>query len=119
MARLARLYVPEQPQHVILRGLDQQPAFVDDQDYSFIDCLKTASRDHQLAIHAYALTPGAVHLLVTPRDEASLPKAMQAVGGRLSPSTRQQVRGAVAAVIGVAVVGGEVAAAAQPGGLVA
>ncbi|HKT64326.1 MAG TPA: transposase, partial [Burkholderia sp.] len=33
MARLARLYVPDQPQHVILRGLDQQPAFVDDQDY--------------------------------------------------------------------------------------
>jgi putative transposase len=83
MARLARLYVPEQPQHVILRGLDQQPAFVDDQDYElFIECLRTASRDHQLAIHAYALMPGAVHLLVTPRDEASLPKAMQAVGRR-------------------------------------
>jgi putative transposase len=49
MARLARLYVPEQPQHVILRGLDQQPAFVDDQDYElFIDCLKAASRDHHL-----------------------------------------------------------------------
>ncbi len=83
MARLARLYVPEQPQHVILRGLDQQPAFVDDQDYElFLDCLRTASRDHQLAIHAYALMPGAVHLLVTPRDESSLPKAMQAVGRR-------------------------------------
>ena len=42
MARLARLYVPEQPQHVILRGLDQQPAFVDDQDYElFIDCLRS------------------------------------------------------------------------------
>jgi putative transposase len=83
MARLARLYVPEQPQHVILRGLDQQPAFVDDQDYElFIDCLKTAARDHQLAIHAYTLMPGAVHLLVTPRDESSLPKAMQAVGRR-------------------------------------
>jgi putative transposase len=83
MARLARLYVPEQPQHVILRGLDQQPAFVDDQDYElFIVCLRTASRDHHLSIHAYALMPQAVHLLVTPRDESSLPKAMQAVGRR-------------------------------------
>jgi putative transposase len=83
MARLARLYVPEQPQHVILRGLDQQPAFVDDQDYElFIDCLKAASRDHRLSIHAYVLMPGAVQLLVTPSDEASLPKAMQAVGRR-------------------------------------
>ena len=83
MARLARLYVPDQPQLVILRGLAQQPAFIDEQDYQlFIECLRTAARDHHLAIHAYALMPGAVHLLVTPRDEASLPKAMQAVGRR-------------------------------------
>ncbi len=83
MARLARLYVPDQPQHVILRGLDQQPAFVDDQDYElFIDCLKAAARDHHLAVHAWALMPGAVQLLVTPSDESSLPKAMQAVGRR-------------------------------------
>ncbi len=83
MARLARLYVPDQPQLVILRGLEQQPAFIEEQDYLlFIECLRTASRDHHLAIHAYALMPGAVHLLVTPRDEASLPKAMQAVGRR-------------------------------------
>lgn len=83
MARLARLYVPDQPQHVILRGLDQQPAFVDDQDYElFIDCLKAAARDHHLAVHAWVLMPGAVQLLATPSDEASLPKAMQAVGRR-------------------------------------
>ncbi len=83
MARLARLYVPDQPQHVILRGLDQQPAFVDDQDYElFIDCLKAAARDHHLAVHAWVLMPGAVQLLVTPSDESSLPKAMQAVGRR-------------------------------------
>lgn len=67
MARLARLYVPNQPQHVILRGLDQQQAFIDDQDYElFIDCLKAAARDHHLAVHAYALLPRQVQLLVTP-----------------------------------------------------
>ncbi len=81
MARLARLYVPEQPQHVILRGLDNQSAFVDAEDYLlFLECLKVAARDHQLAVHAYSLMPSAVHLLVTPREESSLPKAMQAVG---------------------------------------
>ncbi len=83
MARLARLYVPEQPQHVILRGLDNQSAFVDAEDYLlFLECLKAAARDHQLAVHAYSLMPSAVHLLVTPREESSLPKAMQAVGRR-------------------------------------
>ncbi|KAG0165545.1 hypothetical protein DFQ28_005589 [Apophysomyces sp. BC1034] len=83
MARLARLYVPDQPQHVILRGIDCQSAFVDDEDYAlFVECLKAASRDHRLAIHAYVLMPSAVQLLATPREEFSLPKAMQAVGRR-------------------------------------
>lgn len=83
MARLARLYVPDQPQHVILRGIDRQSAFCDDEDYAlFIDCLKTAARDHQLAVHAYVLMPSAVQILATPHDVSSLPKAMQAVGRR-------------------------------------
>jgi len=83
MARLARLYVPDQPQHVILRGIGQQSAFLDDADYAlFIDSLKTAARDHHLSVHAYVLLPNCVHLLVTPRDETSLPKTMQAVGRR-------------------------------------
>ncbi len=83
MARLARLYVPDQPQHIILRGLDQQPAFIDEQDYElFIDCLKAAVHDHQLAMHAYVLLPRQVQLLATPSDPVSLPKAMQAVGRR-------------------------------------
>ena len=78
MARLARLYVPDQPQHVILRGLDQQPAFVDDQDYElFIDCLKAASRDHHLSIHAYALMPGAVQLLARLPTRAGHPALKQ------------------------------------------
>jgi len=83
MARLARLYVPDQPQHVILRGLAQQSAFSDEADYAlFIDTLRSAARDYHLAVHAYALMPDSVHLLVTPRDETSLPKTMQAVGRR-------------------------------------
>jgi len=83
MARLARIYVPDQPQHVILRGLAQQTAFSDEADYAlFIDTLRLAARDYHLAVHSYVLMPDSVHLLVTPRDETSLPKTMQAVGRR-------------------------------------
>jgi putative transposase len=83
MARLARLYVSDEPQHVILRGIDTQPAFGDDEDCRlFIECLRAAAREHKLAIHAYSLMPGAVQLLATPREELSLPRAMQAVGRR-------------------------------------
>lgn len=83
MARLTRLYVPDQPQHIILRALSQQPAFVDEQDYQhYIDCLRDAARDNQLLVHAWTLMPGAVQLLASPATESSLPKTMQAVGRR-------------------------------------
>jgi putative transposase len=83
MARLPRLYVAGQPQHVMLRGLGGLIALADDEDYAFfVDCLRAAVRDHKLALHAYALLPSVVHLLGTPHDESSLPKTMQAVGRR-------------------------------------
>jgi len=83
MARLARLYVSGQPQHVILRALDGQDAFVDEQDYTlFIDTLKAAAREHHVAVHAWVLMPHCVQLLVTPSDETGLSKVMQAVGRR-------------------------------------
>lgn len=85
MARLARLYVPEQPQHVILRASAgaARGAFGDDDDYLyFLDTLKHAARDCGLAVHAYVLMPTRVQLLATPRDAASLPGAMQALGRR-------------------------------------
>lgn len=83
MARLARLYIPDQPQNVILRALGQQSAFVDDADYAlFLECLHDALPKHGLKLHAWALLPNAVHLLVTPSGENSLPMTMQAVGRR-------------------------------------
>jgi putative transposase len=50
MTRLARHYVPEQPQHVILQGLTG-PAFLDEGDYLyFIACLADAARVAGLAV---------------------------------------------------------------------
>ena len=83
MARLARLYIPGQPQHVILGALEGQNAFVDEQDYAFfVDTLKIAMRTHRVAVHAWVLMPRIVQLLVTPSDETGLSKVMQAVGRR-------------------------------------
>jgi putative transposase len=92
MARLARLYVPGMPQHVILEartdtafaasaGID--PLFRDDDDVrGFADALRRIVRDTGFAVHAYALLPGAVHLLGSPRDAASVAQTVQAVGRR-------------------------------------
>ncbi|WOD15865.1 transposase [Paraburkholderia kirstenboschensis] len=82
MTRLARHYVPEQPQHVILQGLTG-PAFLDEGDYLyFLACLADAARVADLAVHAWVLMPDAVQLLVTPSYESSVAMAMQAIGRR-------------------------------------
>ena len=82
MARLARHYVPEQPQHVILQGLTG-PAFLDEGDYLyFLACLADAARVADLAVHAWVLMPDAIQFLVTPSYESSVSMAMQAVGRR-------------------------------------
>jgi putative transposase len=82
MTRLARHYVPEQPQHVILQGL-KGPAFLDEGDYLyFLACLADAARVADLAVHAWVLMPDAVQFLVTPAYESSVAMAMQAVGRR-------------------------------------
>lgn len=82
MTRLARHYVPEQPQHVILQGL-AGPAFLDEGDYRyFLACLADAARVADLAVHAWVLMPDAVQFLVTPSYESSVAMAMQAVGRR-------------------------------------
>ncbi|GAB3630093.1 transposase [Pandoraea terrae] len=81
MARLPRLFIPRQPQHVILRGNNRQAIFADDEDRrTFHDRLREAARAHGLAIHAYALMPNHLHLLATPADERSLPATLQSVG---------------------------------------
>ncbi|MBN3763562.1 transposase [Burkholderia sp. Ac-20365] len=79
MTRLARHYVPEQPQHVILQGLTG-PAFLDEGDYRyFLACLADAARVADLSVHAWVLMPDAVQFLVTPSYESSVAMAMQAV----------------------------------------
>jgi putative transposase len=83
MARLGRYFVPGQPLHVIQRGNDHRSIFFAPDDYArYREWLHGASVMNGCAIHAYVLMPNHVHLLVTPRDEDSLPKTMQALGRR-------------------------------------
>jgi putative transposase len=81
MARLPRLYIPNETQHVVLDSIKGVQAFNADTDYqSFYDLLIIASKKHDLKIHAYALLPHKVHLLVTPGNAQSVPLTMQSVG---------------------------------------
>jgi putative transposase len=81
MARLPRFVIPDQPQHVIVRGNNRAEIFCADADYSFyLEKLKLACDKHGCSVHAYVLMTNHVHLLITPHLEQSLGKAMQMLG---------------------------------------
>lgn len=83
MARLPRFFVNGETLHVIQRGNNRIPIFSAKHDYLFfLDCLQRASMEHGLVIHAYVLMSNHLHVLASPRHEASLPKTFQSVGRR-------------------------------------
>ena len=81
MARLPRFVLPSVPQHVIVRGNNSEPIFYDENDYRFyLEKLAAACEKHGCDLHAYVLMTNHVHLLLSPRQEDSLSKALQMLG---------------------------------------
>lgn len=91
MARLPRLVAPHQPHHLIQRGIDRQPVFREAEDYAaFLKWLREAAKQFRVAIHAYALLPDHLQLLVSPSDESGLGRMMQWVGRHYVPYFNQK-----------------------------
>jgi putative transposase len=91
MARQSRLILPHQPHHVLHRGNDNVLIFRDEEDYArLLGWLKDAARFYKLAVHAYALLPAHLHLLVTPSDEGGLALMMQKLGRLYVPWFNQK-----------------------------
>lgn len=83
MARLPRLTLPGHLHHVIQRGNNRQPIFVDGEDYGqMLSLLTENAQKHAVAVHAYVLMGDHFHILATPSTVGGLPQMMQAVGRR-------------------------------------
>lgn len=83
MPRQPRFWFSDAVLHVVQRGNNRVPVFVDDDDRRyFLQCLADASFTHGVSIHAYVLMPNHVHLLATPKRPESMPRMMQTVGRR-------------------------------------
>ena len=83
MARQARFDIPGVPQHVIQRGNNRQPCFLNEQDYHFyLESLREAVKQTECLVHAYVLMTNHVHLLVTPGCVGAISQAMQRLGRR-------------------------------------
>ena len=83
MARQARISLAHEPHLVAQRGHGLAPVFHDSEDAArYIADLREACRQHQVLLHAYALTKGQALLLLTPSTDSALGRAMQTLGRR-------------------------------------
>jgi putative transposase len=91
MARQARTIIPGQAMHVMVRGNNREILFFNDADRRiYLDWLREAAKQFGSAVHAFALMPNHVHLLMTPQNADSLAKTMQSLGRRYAQYFNQQ-----------------------------
>ena len=77
MARLPRPDLPGIPQHVVQRGNNRLPCFLDDEDRQrYLQCLLVALARFNCRLHAYVLMDNHVHLLVTPDEAGGVSRLM-------------------------------------------
>jgi putative transposase len=83
MPRQPRFWYPGAVLHAIQRGNNRVAVFHGDQDRRYyLECLREASCEHRVAIHAYVLMTNHVHLLVSPGTTGAMPRMMQTIGRR-------------------------------------
>ncbi len=83
MPRPTRFTVSNIPQCVVQTGVDWARTFNYRDDYQiYLESLRQAAAHYDCELHAYALLPNRVQLLVTPHSETSVPQMMQSLGRR-------------------------------------
>lgn len=77
MSRLPRLDLAGVPQHVVQRGNNRLPCFLDDGDRSrYLECLAQALTRFDCRLHAYVLMSNHAHLLLTPDATGAVSRLM-------------------------------------------
>jgi putative transposase len=83
MPRPPRVVLPGHTLHLIQRGNDRRPCFLDDDDRtSYLATLLRVSERAHCDVHAYVLMSNHVHLLVTAREASAPARMMHALGTR-------------------------------------
>jgi len=77
MARIARAVAPQRPHHITQRGNRRMPVFFSDEDYElYLELMSASCRRLGVEVWAYCLMPNHVHLIVKPRSEDGLRRAI-------------------------------------------
>jgi putative transposase len=83
MARIARIIAPGHPRHVTARGNRREPIFFEEGDQNlYLDILSEQLDKSKVDVWSYRLMPDPVHLILTPRDESGMSRAMGAAHRR-------------------------------------
>lgn len=83
MPRPTRFTVSDIPQCVVQSGINWARTFNYRDDYQFyLDSLRQAAEQYECELHAYAVLPNRVQLLVTPHTEQAVSQMMQSLGRR-------------------------------------
>ena len=78
MPRRPRLLLPGVPLHITQRGVNRGATFIDADDHRLhLALLADVAGSHGIDVHAFVMMSNHVHLLVTPRQTASLAYAMR------------------------------------------
>ena len=84
MPRYPRLFLPNVPLHIVQRGHDRQPTFVEHADYRyFLDNLEEMRTELRIRVYGYCLMTNHVHLIVAPgTDTQTVSKMLKVLAGR-------------------------------------
>jgi len=81
MGRMQRFDLAGIPLHIVQRGNNRLPCFLDDADRSrYLRALEEALLRHDCALHAWVLMFNHVHLLVTPASAGAVSRMMHTLG---------------------------------------
>jgi putative transposase len=88
---MPRIFLPNVPCHVTMRGNDRQAIVRSDADrMRLLGCLGQESRRCGMAIHAYVVMTNHIHLLATGNSEFAIARTIQGLGRLYVPYFNQQ-----------------------------
>ena len=83
MPRRARMYLPDQPYHIVQRGNNREACFIEPENYQFyLQLWKDISLIYNVSVHAYCLMTNHIHILASPAYTTSISNTMKVVGSR-------------------------------------
>lgn len=83
MPRRPRIHLDGIPLHIVQRGHNREPCFFAEDDYSsYLHWLGEALAETECQLHAYVLMTNHVHLLLTPKKAAAVPRLLMSLGRR-------------------------------------